>query len=435
MRREKQRILAALLSLVLLLALAPAGWAANVNLDAKNRITVDLAPDKTEEYKNDIASAGVQADLYLVAKAKAVDDFDTYEYEDLPESLSSLQAQLNEALQTDPVNKPEEIEDQMARQDTMLKKFTALAYDMAGIILADGFSDSSIRVITGNAVGSTVTIGELDAGLYLLVLRGSNLTNKKLTLKVENEDEEYGYVTATKKQLSANDENGKEEKEHLATRAFSDRYEYLFEPQLISVPTKIDSETGMQQYNTAFGDWSYDITVNVKAAQEARLGKLKLYKTLSSYLDLSKDPGYSEPATVSFDIIGRKTNNAAEGITYRRQVTMNFDGPDSVGKMELLKDIPAGTWVWVDEVYQGAHYRGSSQSNMPVEIKADRIDVVNSVTAVTSQASEAKFDNTNNNIHRGGHGIENVFTYDGNTWTGEGGWTTDPAAAKGGNPV
>ena len=161
MRREKQRILAALLSLVLLLALAPAGWAANVNLDAKNRITVDLAPDKTEEYKNDIASAGVQADLYLVAKAKAVDDYDTYEYEKLPASLSSLQAQLNEALQTDPVNKPEEIEDQMARQDTMLKKFTALAYDMAGIILADGFSDSSIPVITGNAVGSTVTVNWL----------------------------------------------------------------------------------------------------------------------------------------------------------------------------------------------------------------------------------------------------------------------------------
>lgn len=425
MRREKQRILAALLSLVLLLALAPAGWAANVNLDAKNRITVDLAPDKTEEYKNDIASAGVQADLYLVAKAKVVDGFDTYEYEKLPTSLSSLQTQLNEALKTDPVNNPEEIQDRIKRQETMLKKFTALAYEMAGIILADKFSDSSIRVITGNAVGSTVTIGELDAGLYLLVLRGSNLTNKKLTLKVENEDEEYGYVTETKKQISLVDENGEKEKKYVVTRAFSDRYEYLFEPQLISVPAKIDSETGMQQYNTAFGDWSYDITVNVKAAQEARPGKLKLYKTLSSYLDLSKDPGYSEPATVSFDIIGRKTNNAADGITYRRQVTMNFDSPDSVGKMELLKDIPAGTWVWVDEVYQGAHYRGSSLSNMPIEIKADRIGVVNGVTAVTSQASEVEFENTNNNIHRGGHGIENVFIYTDEGWR----LVTDPGGA------
>ena len=114
---------------------------------------------------------------------------------------------------------------------------------------------------------------------------------------------------------------------------------------------------------------------------------------------------------------------------------MNFDSADTTGQMELLKDIPAGTWVWVDEVYQGAHYSGRSLSNLPIEIKADRIDVVNGATAVTSQAADAKFDNTNNNIHRGGHGIENVFTYDGNTWTGEGGWTTDPAAAKGGNPV
>lgn len=440
MRRQKQRILAALLSLVLLLALVPAGWAddgdnttnatdpASDFLSEKNTVNIILKPQGADEaFTNDIITASVQADLYLITKAKAVEGYDTYEYESLTKTpFKDLQGDLDKALKTDP-SKPETIANPEVRMETMLKNFTPLAYQFADIVLADSYTAKATKSASANGA-STITVSGLEAGLYLLVLRGSNLTHKHLMLPEnaeEKDKEDYGYVTTTVKKLSDYGPDGTQtNKKHIATRAFSDKYEYLFEPQLITVPTRVDKDTKEQlQYNTAFGVWSNTLNVNIKAEQEKRKGKIKVKKTLSDYLDLGKDETF-EPAVFTFDIIARKTDKTDSEVLYRRQVSINFDGPDAVGKTEILKDLPAGSYAWVSETYQGAHYTGTPTGNVgPIEVKADKIVEVDGKTAIQEQTDNtASFDNKNNDTHRGGHGIENRIEYgdDGWKWTANG---------------
>jgi hypothetical protein len=432
---KTQRILAAILGLVLLLALAPAGWAADGEtipefLQKKNTVKINLTPGEDKKFNDDIVKAGVQADLYLIAAAKPVKGYDTYEYEKLAGSLSAFQTALDDALATDPNDNFDEIKDQAARKETMLKKFTPLAYKIAEVVLDKNYS--AIQPQSFKASGSTIEAAGLDAGLYLLVLRGSNLTEKQLTIKIDGEDEEFGYVTRTKEKSSDKDEAGKSGTEHIATRAFSDKYEYIFEPQLITVPTRTDTD-GLQ-YNTAFGEWSNVLNVNIKATQDDRKGKIKVKKTVSDYLDLSKDETF-EPAMFTFEVIATETNDRTSKVLYRKQVSINIDGTDTVGKTEVLKDLPAGSYAWVTEIYQGAHYQVNAATNTgPIEVKADKIEVVNGKTTVTEQPdATATFDNKNNDIHRGGHGIENIFTYNGSNWTDE--WTTEPGTAKNGGAV
>ena len=454
MRMKTQRILAALLSLVLLLALAPAGWADGEVpefLKNLNTVKINLTPgtgDDFKEFNAEIVKANVQADLYLITKAKPVEGYDTYEYEKLPESLKDFQDELDKALKTNPSD-PTEMENEIAtqpkREASMLDRFTSLAYDMAEVVLADNFSAVTPKSFPAAAGASTIEAGELDAGLYLLVLRGSNLTDKHLTIKVDGEDEEYGYVTETEKKLSDYGPDGTQTKiKHIATRAFSDKYEFLFEPQLITVPTRVDEKTQtVLQYNTAFGVWSNELDLNIKAAKEDRNGKIKVKKTLSDYLDLSKDETF-EPAMFTFEVVATKTDQRNSEELYRKQVSINIEGPDTVGKTEVLKDLPVGAYAWVTEIYQGAHYQVNTVKNTgPIEVKADKVVVINDKTAIEEQPAAditAEFDNVNNDIHRGGHGIENVFTYDGKTWSNDGttgpkGWTTEPADAEKGGPV
>ena len=226
MRMKTQRILAALLSLVLLLALAPAGWAEQSGdtgsqgeetipdfLKNKNTVIINLTPGTDPKFNDDIVEAGVQADLYLIAAAKPVKGYDTYEYEKLTGEFAAFQTALDDALATDPENKFDEIKDQAARKETMLKKFTPLAYDFAEIILNGNYTAS--KSVPAAKEESTITVEGLDAGLYLLVLRGSNLTDKHLMLPKDAEEkdqEDYGYVTSTEKKLSDHGPDGTQTK-------------------------------------------------------------------------------------------------------------------------------------------------------------------------------------------------------------------------------
>ncbi|MBO5639617.1 MAG: hypothetical protein J5916_06875 [Oscillospiraceae bacterium] len=462
MRMKTQRILAALLSLVLLLALAPAGWAEGGDgeggaipefLKTPNTVVINLTPGTDEEFNKEIVNASVQADLYLITEATPVKGYDTYEYKKLEGDFASFQTALDDALETNPSDPDEmasEIATQPLREASMLDRFTSLAYDIAEVVLADDFSAVTPISFKAEKGASTFAAGGLKAGLYLLVLRGSNLTDKHLMLpedaEKEEDKEDYGYVTETEKKLSDYGPDGTVTKiKHIATRAFSDKYEFLFEPQLITVPTRVDEKTQtVLQYNTAYGVWSNELDLNIKAAKEDRKGKIKVKKTLSDYLDLSKDETF-EPAMFTFDVVATKTDKRDSEELYRKQVSINIEGPDNVGKIEVLKDLPVGSYAWVTETYQGAHYQVNMQKNTgPFEVKADKLVVSEKgVTAIEEQPAAditAEFDNVNNDTHRGGHGIENVFTYDGKTWsnngeTGPKGWTTEPADAEKGGAV
>ena len=93
----------------------------------------------------------------------------------------------------------------------------------------------------------------MEAGLYLIIARGSDLTKvEDYKIEVTQKDEAMG-----------------EDITRLATIANSHKNTYLFAPQLVSLPTKEADSDGV--INTANpGEWVYDLVVNLKPEQAAR---------------------------------------------------------------------------------------------------------------------------------------------------------------------
>ena len=359
MRMKTQRILAAMLSLVLLLALAPAGWAdgegggnsgggnstlvsapipaTGVDLTPGiNQVEINLVPsDKAEnepDYATNIVNAKIQADLYLVAPAVKDDNYDTYHYEFVDYApIRMIHAKVfEENLADDP---------DPAKQnnlETMLGKFTPLAHSFAEALLSD---DNIIVPVSSEPTdrATSITVKDLDPGLYMLILRGS-----ELKMKSDNEDE--CYVTKMTKQDAA----GNPVDEFIATRAFSDDYEFIFEPQMITVPTRVD-DSGAQQYNTAYGTkWSNVLKIVAKPDWKPRFGDLKITKTLNGFFG-------TKPALFIFDVEAKQNNKTVFSDT----ITLKFS-QDGTKSATLVKKIPVGATVTVEEVYSSSYKQSGS---------------------------------------------------------------------------
>jgi len=430
MRMKTQRILAALLSLVLLLALAPAGWAegeegggtnepvlegsgigesvslpaAGVVLDNKNSVSINLVPkDKAEApdqtFANEIVKAKVEADLYLIAPAVADTMYDTYSYNFTGSAFAGLKTSIENALKTDPAVP--------TTREIMLKSFSPIAQAAAEIVKTTNVGTQNTPAATTQSI---IDVGNLPAGMYLLILRGADLAKNET---------ETGYFTTAKKSGTGEYEdptNPGQDVTITVTRALSDNYEFLFEPQLITLPTKtVETAQGTaQSYNTAYGVWSKTLSITAKPDWKSRYGILKITKTLTNYADLSKDGSYFEPMTFSFSVVGIKDGKTV----YQKVVALSVNSPVDEELVATLEDIPVGTEVTVTEEYEGAHASGQTGPQRTV------IQAPNTTTAedgtTTTFTSKVSFTNVNENTHRGGHGIENKFTF--NKSTGGWGW-------------
>ena len=164
--------------------------------------------------------------------------------------------------------------------DTMLRAFSPLAQAFAkSIFTYEGLDTQKYPTKSVQAgTGTTIKVEGLDPGLYMLVLRGSDLV-------MDPADEEKCYVTTmTKAGGGQYNEYGSADTEIVVTRAFSDDDEFLFEPQMITVPTRVD-DSGAQQYNTAYGTkWSNVLNIVAKPDWKPRYGDLKIVKTLQNYI-------------------------------------------------------------------------------------------------------------------------------------------------------
>ena len=391
MRINMRRTLAILLCTLLLLTLAPAGFA--VDLTVPNTVTVDLVPNDKSDYKEDLEGAKVQADFYLLAKAIEPSEIDPDNHDDsyvykIPdaangEASSPFQAQL-EALQAklDELQKasdPENPYDQAA----VFTAFKPLAQQFARVVLDGEGTDSPDPTRTELAVDNHtyITASGLQAGLYLLIIRGSELTTKLA-------DADTDYVVKT--------EN--EDGPVYSTRVVTDDYEYLFEPQLLTVPTKLkDKHT--QQYNTAYGDWEYELEIYAKPERDSRLGDLKIIKNLNN----------AGPDPVSF--IFRISWTRKDGTPAEKVVSIEFKGEDH---RELLvpKTFPIGTTVTVEEIYTGRGYTaltGPQTAVIQATASAPK-DGTAEPSAETPAVATVTFTNTHDGPG-GGHGILNHFTY------------------------
>ena len=325
----------------------------------------DPNKEETDSFGEDLASADVVVDLYQIARAVKVPGHDTYQYE--------LAAGYD-------LDIPAEIE---------AAQWDALAQAAAAIVLSEGTAAVPAEG-SGMPAGSKVT--GLDAGLYLLVARGADLTQ----------------LADYKMELTQKDPATEEETTTIATIACSRDHTYAFLPQLVSIPAKPADANGV--INTANpGDWIFDMTVNLKPEQLSRYGSLEIIKTLSEYETMG---GVQESATFVFEVTG-----TLEGeVVYSNveSITFTAAGRESV----ILDRIPAGAEVTVKEVYTGSSYQ--------LTVPGDRTAVI-SAEEIVSVEFENEYDGRRTN----GHGIKNQFVYDEErgTWN----WYSSPAQEAAGN--
>ncbi len=375
MRMKSRRTLAILLCMVLLLALAPSGFA--VDLDTPNTLTVNFVPDDSG-YREDLKTARIQVDLYLLAEAEAHETDDSYIYT-LPAEGTPFHDEM--VLLNDDLADAEKPEEQNNR-DTVFEKFEPYAQAFAGIVLDSASDIPWTRSETAVAGDTTITLTDLKAGLYLLIIRGADLTEK-------SEDPEKGYV---KKTEQASGGESAEKSTVYATRVVTDDYEYLYRPQLLTVPTKL-SDKSEQQYNTAYGEWINKLTIYAKPTREANNGDLKIIKNIIN-------PG-PDPVTFVFEVSWTGKDNAR----VTKVVSMTFEG-QTRREYDLLNSVPIGAEVTVTEVHSGIAYTA--------EISSQTIPAI-AVTPPAEPGSKPVIPNvvefTNDHTGPGGgHGVLNRFT-------------------------
>ena len=338
---------AAALALSVFTVLAAATPALAVDLEEPCSLLVEVDNDLLD----DLLTASVAIDLYLVAEAQPSANTDGY-------TLRMLE----------PYPEP----DSAGSMDNAA--WQRFAQSAASVALEEG-----TPVVTDAHINEEITETDggdpLSAGLYLLIAHS------------EIEDD---YL------LTEQDENGNDT---LVTAAWSEDYEYHFSPELIVVPMSENGTPGVIGEEGSFpyidggeerAGWSYSLTVALKFSRLSRYGALEITKSLLSYET-------SEPATFVFDV----TAEIGGEIIFSDVAALTFTAPGQ--KTALIGRIPVGAVVTVTEVYSGARYRVTG-------------DLTKTATISAVRTVGVEFENDYTETPRGGHGITNNFTYDGETW-------------------
>ena len=351
---------------------------------------VDASDPEKAEYLEDMKKARITLELYKVAGAKKLEGYDAYQYQFEPESAY----------------KGLDISDFSRLQELTASDWEELAQEAARIALA---SDAALSPVVSGSVenaGKAVLSGpEVKGGLYLLVARDTNLTKDKYvkTVRVETAGGE-----------DASGGEGPAEQEKLVTIANSDQYEYMFEPQLIALPTKeADADGTISTANP--GPWLYEADIYLKSGREPRYAPLEIVKTLRSY---ETAEGTADPVTFVFRVVATREGEADP--VYDEVASLTFTGPGT--ESVRLERIPAQATVTVTEIYNGFAYSQTVPSDGgPV--------VLDNISADPNAENQAVFENEYNHRRTHGHGINNQFVYD--EEAGGWKWTREPAPSGG----
>ncbi|MBQ9250335.1 MAG: hypothetical protein IJ179_08195 [Oscillospiraceae bacterium] len=362
-RTRVSRLLAILLVCALFAAL-PQATALAVDLEQTCGVKI-LPAGSASGYLEDLTqNAYVVVDLYKVADAASVPGYDIY-------SLT-MRSDFTGLTIPDAVTNADWQDLAQAAFDVVREKALAPAVSGAAVDTAITLSSEEQDVPGG-------------PGLYLVIARGRDLTA------------EEDYITTIKDEA---------DHEKLVTVAYSDLYQYVYEPQLIALPTKaavdVLDETGAvigTEINTANpGDWIYNPTIALKPERLYRMGDLEISKTLEGYIG-------TEEAAFIFTIEAEWPNlNDNTKTDYFSNSHTFFFSADGTQTYKIEQQIPVGVEVKVTEVYSGAHYTLSFT------------DQEQTVTIAAEDTVKAAFTNVFDKTVKGGHGIENHFEHDGSTW-------------------
>lgn len=407
MKYKGKRTLSLLLVAAVMLAVPVLASAAGLTFDESGSVTNATAlkfivgPNTDEEYFADVASAGVQVDLYKVADAVA---------EDVAEGENghgSMYVFKNGKYGVSGVDTYEGLA-ALTNDDWRAMAQTAANQLFAGTATPD--------VTLTSADGVTVE-QSVPAGLYLVVAHDKDLTQDDYVVR----------------------EDG-----NVRTIADSDLYEYTYYPELLALPTTVDSmgvittlengdpgvtyntytdaegnpQTGV---STAGGDWKEALTAMLKPTREFRNGFLTIEKTVDNWETTT-------PATFVFHVKATQEREGKNVTVYEDYVSITWPQENHKDIWDIDPEtgepvgiIPVGAVVTVEEVNTGSCYElvsiTGSGSVIPAPIKGeDGQPAKLTVKAV----------NTYDERITQGYGIENTFTSNGSRWV----WNGEAGEAK-----
>ena len=367
---RKWQPVAILLAAVLMVLSVPFGSRAVRAVDLDQNCSLKVNPGNSL-VADDISTAKVVIDLYRVADAIPVKGFDTYDWQ-MTDPFSSIT--IDKKIDNEGWKK-------LAQQAADIVLGTAPAgkteWDPSA---STGAIDASLK-ITDKDPEQPIT--DIPAGLYLIVARGSNITEYAGTVT----DETTG-TTGT------------------VTIAKSRGFKYSFSPELISMPTKAADETGV--INTANpGPWIYfaedGAEVTLKPLQEVNLGPLKIVKNLEDYAQREKTSDGSsriikDPATFIFKVVVYEDETKAK-VIFQDYVSIVFDAYGS--QSATINGLPAGGYAEVTEEYSGRVYTIEPGTKNAVIVAEGEEDAPATV----------EFTNSYTNKEPGGGSVTNRFSY------------------------
>ena len=190
----------------------------------------------------------------------------------------------------------------------------------------------------------------------------------------------------------------------LADNGKSPKYEYSFNPMIISLPWSEYQYAGGNASDT----WQYAREATLKPARALRYGDIRIVKTLTSHNMAQGD------VTFVFDVTARE----GEEIVYSNVVSATFS---AAGTQEILvSHIPAEVLVTVTEVYSGANC-------IVTVIDGESKAVLAAEEDGSTEPVSFRFENEYDEQANRGYGVENQFRYRVDQETGRSGyeWSTN----------
>ena len=328
-------------------------------VDYKDSCSLTIVPPRdtegTQGMAEDLRTANIVVDVYKLADVAAPANTGDYEFQFKAgyEELSNIYKGL--------------------AQDTQKDNWRELADAAARIALVEPGMTASFEAWE---LEQELELGTEGWGLYLLIPRGSDI-------------EEDDYITQV---------TDEENRDWIATRAYSREYTYTFAPMMIFAPYKEGGNTAWgitdEDGNYGHNPWIPNPQISLKPEQDPRYGSLDIVKNLLSY---------ERGGQAAFVFEVKTLLDGEESIRY---VSIVFD--DNPGqKHVLLEDVPIGATVTVTEVYSGASYEVVTDKSQTVTIEADKV-------------AEVAFTNDYNEERKSGGSLTNRFTYtEGNGWAWE----------------
>ena len=383
MRMNTQRILAALLSLVLLLALAPAGWADGEDTggetpEVEPACYVQVIPGG-DSVIEDLKTANIVVDVYKVAVMTKSKTYDTYEFTATTAFAGSDDGTIV-ALVNDIQNRLEDSEIDKEKWDLLAEGALQAVKANPGTIIKSNTYEADANGV--------VALTGITQGLYLVVAHTKDLEDYLRTIEA---GETYTYLDPNNTEHTVSDTYPR-----TVSIAQTKLYEYFYTAQVIAIPTKDPYPDENGERNTAnpgpwiFGTPEKPLTYVLKPGRVSRFGDLKIVKTLNTFAG-------PDPASFVFEI---KWNDGTKDEIRYAEITFTDSG---TREYVLEKVIPVGAQVAVTEEHSGLQYSLKSSAETAT------IAAEEEITAGNAQLATVSFTNDHTGPG-GGYGVTNRFT-------------------------